>query len=135
MCKILFAKAKEGGVSNKGRFAAFMGNCIDLHKNPCESLGVGGRREITREIKIFNLLHNWRLIQFLSSSEPKTSWFLDDYWFTPKVLKVHHFSLKFGIYAFTQLRYLTRNNAGWILFLMSLIKTLRHISFTKSWRN
>ena len=38
----LFTKAKEGNVSNKGRFAAFMRNCIDVHENPHESLGVGG---------------------------------------------------------------------------------------------
>ena len=75
MRDFLFAKAKEGGVSNKGRFAAFMRNCIDVYENPYESLGVGGRRAITKETTIFNELHNWRLNLFLSFIVPKSHGF------------------------------------------------------------
>ena len=71
-----------------------MRNWVDLHKNPYESLGVGGRRAITIETRICNQLHNWRLNIFLSFVVTKMSWFRDGYRFTPKVLKVHRYNKK-----------------------------------------
>ena len=65
MRKILFANTKESRVSNKGRFAAFMRNYIDVHKTPYQSLGVGVRKAITRETTIFIQLNNWHLNLFV----------------------------------------------------------------------